>query len=113
MTKITNLPEPSDFSDAVTKGYADRFHEYLNDRKVSKSGDTMTGPLDMSQQKNTNVGTPTDEKDVVPKEYVDQLLQHEHEVSLHSVGRYIVLPNEDNTKKYFSVRAKKKKTRRS
>ena len=69
----------------------------------------MTGPLDISQQKNTNVGTPTDEKDVVPKEYVDQLLQHEHEVSLHSVGRYIVLPNEDNTKKYFSVRAKKKK----
>ena len=42
------------------------------------------------------------------KEYVDALIQHEHEVALHAVGRYIVLPNkEDGTKTYFSVRAKK------
>ena len=117
--KITSLAEPTENSDAVTKGYADRFHQYLNDRKVSKSGDTMTGSLDMSGEKITRVGDPTDNKDAatkeyvdnkdaVTKEYVDALIQHEHEVSLHSVGRYIVLPNKkDGTKKYFSLRAKK------
>ena len=62
----------------------------------------------MSGEKITRVGDPTDNKDAVTKEYVDSLIQHEHEVSLHAVGRYIVLPNEeDGTKTYFSVRAKK------
>ena len=106
--KITSLAESTENSDAVTKGFADRFHQYLNDRKVSKSGDTMTGSLDMSGEKITSVGDPTDNKDAVTKEYVDALIQHEHKVSLHSVGRYIVLQNEeDGTKTYFSVRAKK------
>ena len=68
----------------------------------------MTGSLDMSGEKITRVGDPTDNKDAVTKEYVDSLIQHEHEVALHAVGRYIVLPNEeDGTKTYFSVRAKK------
>ena len=36
------------------------------------------------------------------------MIQHEHDVALHNVGRYIVLPNEeDGTKTYFSVRAEK------
>ena len=39
---------------------------------------------------------------------MDRLIQHEHEVALHAVGRYIVQHNEeDGTKTYFSVRAKK------
>ena len=59
-------------------------------------------------KKITRVGDPTDNKDAVTKEYVDAQIQHEHEVALHAVGRYIVLPNEeDGTKTYFSVRAKK------
>ncbi len=42
------------------------------------------------------------------KKYVDSLIQHEHDVALHNVGRYIVMPNEeDGTKTYFSVRAEK------
>ena len=68
----------------------------------------MTGPLDMSGEKITGVGDPTDNKDAVTKEYVDAQIQHEHDISLHAVGRYIVLPNKkDGTKKYFSVRAEK------
>ena len=106
--KITSLPEPTEISDAVTKGYADRFNQYLHGRKLDKSGDTMTGPLDMRGEKITRVGDPTDNKDAVTKEYVDSLIQHEHDISLHALGRYIVLPNKkDGTKKYFSVRAKK------
>ena len=106
--KITSLAEPTENSDAVTKGYSDRFHQYLNDRKLDKSGGTLTGSLDMSGEKITRVGDPTDNKDAVTKEYVDSQIQHEHDVALHAVGRYIVLPNEeDGTKTYFSVRAKK------
>ena len=106
--KITSLAEPTEIADAVTKGYADRFHQYLNDRKLDKSGGTLTGSLDMSGEKITRVGDPTDDKDAVTKEYVDAQIQHEHDVALHAVGRYIVLPNEeDGTKTYFSVRAKK------
>ena len=106
--KITSLAEPTEIADAVTKGYADRFHQYLNDRKLDKSGGTLTGSLDMSGEKITRVGDPTDNKDAVTKEYVDAQIQHEHDVALHAVGRYIVLPNEeDGTKTYFSVRAKK------
>ena len=117
--KITSLVEPTEIADAVTKGYADRFHQYLNDRKLDKSGGTLTGSLDMSGEKITRIGSPTDNKDAVTKEYVDNKdavtkeyvdaqIQHEHDVALHAVGRYIVLPNEeDGTKTYFSVRAKK------
>ena len=106
--KIVELGEPTENDDAVTKRCTDLFYQYLNDRKVSKDGDTMTGALNMGRQKVTNVGAATNEKDAATKEYVDRLIQHEHEVSLHSVGRYIVMPNEeDNTKTYFSVRAKK------
>ena len=98
--KITSLAEPTEIADAVTKGYAGRFHQYLNDRKLDKSGGTLTGSLDMSGEKITRVGDPTDNKDAVTKEYVDPQIQHEHDVALHAVGRYIVLPNEeDGTKK--------------
>ena len=95
--KIVELGEPTaKEQDAVTASCVSRCASHLNNVKVSKDGDTMTGPLDMSQQKITNVGAPTDAKDVTTKEYVDWLIQHEHEVSLHSVGRYIVLPNEED-----------------
>ena len=75
----------------------DRFHRYLNDRKLDKSGGTLTGSLDMSGEKITSVGDPTDNKDAatkeyvdykdaVTKEYVDALIQYEHDVALHAVG---------------------------
>ena len=103
--KIVELGDPTEEQDAATAGYVSGFVSRLNNIKVNKDGDTMTGPLNMSQEKITNVGLPTDEKDVVTKEYVDSLVR---KVSLHTVGRYIVFPNEeDGTKTYFSVRAKK------
>ena len=106
--KITSLAEPTEDQDAATARYVSQYVSHLNNVKVSKDGDTMTGSLDMSGEKITRFGYPTDNKDAVPKEYVDALIQHEHEVALHAVGRYIVLPNEeDGTKTYFSVRAKK------
>ena len=106
--KITSLAEPTEDQDAATARYVSQYVSHLNNVKVSKGGDTMTGPLDMSGEKITRVGDPTDNKDAVTKEYVDAQIQHEHEVALHAVGRYIVLPNEeDGTKTYFSVRAKK------
>jgi hypothetical protein len=39
--------------------------------KVAKAGDTMTGPLAMSNQKVTSVGAPTDGGDAANKTYVD------------------------------------------
>ena len=106
--KITSLAEPTEDQDAATARYVSQYVSHLNNVKVSKDGDTMTGPLDMSGEKITRVGDPTDNKDAVTKEYVDALIQHEHEVALHAVGRYIVFPKEeDGTKTYFSVRAKK------
>lgn len=39
--------------------------------KVSKAGDTMTGPLAMSNQKITGLGTPTASADAATKSYVD------------------------------------------
>ena len=106
--KITSLAEPTEDQDAATARYVSQYVSHLNNIKVNKDGDTMTGPLDMSGEKITRVGDPTDNKDAVTKEYVDSLIQHEHELALHAVGRYIVLPNEeDGTKTYFSVRAKK------
>ena len=108
--KIVELAEPTEDQDAATARYVSQYvsHYHLNNVKVSKDGDTMTGLLDMSGEKITRVGDPTDNKDAVTKEYVGAQIQHEHEVALHAVGRYIVLPNEeDGTKTYFSVRAKK------
>ena len=106
--KIVELAEPTEDQDAATARYVSQYVSHLNNVKVSKDGDTMTGSLDMSGEKITRVGDPTDNKDAVTKEYVDAQIQHEHAVALHAVGRYIVLPNEEDlTKTYFSVRAKK------
>ena len=106
--KIVELAEPTEDQDAAMARYVSQYVSHLNNVKVSKDGDTMTGSLDMSGEKITRVGDPTDNKDAVPKEYVDALIQHEHEIALHAAGRYIVLPTEeDGTKTYFSVRAKK------
>ena len=105
--QIKQLGEGVDNDDAITKGAVESLTRYLNDRKVDKSGDFMTANLEMGGNKVVNVGTPTDQKDVVTKEYVDSLIKQEHDVALHAIGRYIVIPEEDGTKVYFSVRAKK------
>ncbi|MBS7701668.1 DUF1554 domain-containing protein [Chelatococcus sp. YT9] len=61
--KITGLGPPTVNTDAATKQYADG--------KVTKAGDTMTGPLAMSNQKITGLAAPTVGTDAAHKTYVD------------------------------------------
>ena len=44
--KITSLAEPTEDQDAATARYVSQYVSHLNNVKVSKDGDTMTGPLD-------------------------------------------------------------------
>ena len=44
-------------------------------RKLSLSGGTMTGPINMGSQKITNIGNPTDNNDVANKIFVDTAFQ--------------------------------------
>ena len=104
--KITGLMDPTEPQDAATMGSVTSLTSWLNDRKVSKDGDSMTGELAMSGNRVTGLGTPTDNEDAVTKEYVDQQIGHEHDTSLHVLGRFMVWMNEDGTH-YVSIRAKK------
>ncbi|XP_072028315.1 uncharacterized protein [Amphiura filiformis] len=117
--KITGLANPTESQDAATAQYVANYATHLNDIKLNTSGGTLTGELAMSEHRITALGGPTENKDATPKEYVDAqvqllkeyvdvLVQHEHDIAVHNVGRYIALPNEeDGTVTYFSVRAKK------
>lgn len=51
-------------SDAITKSYADQ--------KVAKSGDTMSGDLNIGSQKITNIAEGTASSDTITKSYADQ-----------------------------------------
>ena len=105
---IINLGEPRARHHAATAGYVTNYVSHLNNVKLEKAGDSMSGTLDMGHNKITNVGAPTDETDVTNKQYVDNLIQHEHDTKPYDLGRYIVFPHDDGTKVYFSVRARKK-----
>ena len=100
--KIINLATPTDAGDAVNKAYADdivvnvdaslnaltsqvsantiginslaQATASLNNNKVSKAGDTMTGILSMSNNKITNVATATQGQDATNKAYVDNAI---------------------------------------
>lgn len=102
--KITNLKEIKDpeRTDAATVGYVANYATYLNDNKLGRAGGTMTGTLDMLNNRITGVGDPVEETDCVNKQYVDM---HAHDVS--SLGRYIIMPGENDEKIYFSVRSKR------
>jgi hypothetical protein len=64
---LKDLLDPVDPQDAATKNYTD-IRDAL---KVSKAGDTMTGPLAMSSQKITGLGDPTNAQDAVTKTWVE------------------------------------------
>lgn len=66
-SKITNLAYPSDFADAANKGYVDN----QDALKVSKSGDTMSGDLNMGTNRITSLSSPALFDDAATKQYVD------------------------------------------
>ena len=64
--KIVNAAEPTDLQDVATKNYVD------SKAVVSKSGDTMTGELNMNNNKITHLPIrPTDKLEATSKVYVD------------------------------------------
>ena len=106
--KITDLQDPTDPQDAATAQFVSNYATHLNDIKLDKTGGSLTGDLSMSSNKITNLADPTNNKDGVTKEYVDAQVRHEHDVALHAIGRYIVIPNEeDGTKSYSPSELKK------
>ena len=96
--------EQVDLSVYAKKQYVDNYASYFHDTKVDLAGDTMTGDLSMSNNKLTNVGDPTNDADAANKKYVDNRLGRDH---AYVVGRYLVIPEEDGSKSYVSVRPKK------
>ena len=102
--RLENLADPDSNDDAVNKGYADgRYVDVAGDTmtgsltlnadpssnlhastkqyvdnndalQVTKSGDTMSGELNMGSNKITNLGTPTSSLDAATKDYVDDTI---------------------------------------
>ena len=101
--RLENLADPDSDDDAVNKGYADNRYvdvagdtmtgalnlvdptaddhaakkKYVDDQdalQVTKSGDTMSGQLNMGSNKITNLGTPTSSLDAATKDYVDDTI---------------------------------------
>ena len=60
-------------------------------RKLSLSGGTMTGPINMGSQKITNIGNPTDNNDVANKIFVDTAFQELEEELATSLAGYLPL----------------------
>ncbi len=77
--------------------------------KVSKSGDTMTGSLNMSGNKVLNVGTPTANTDVANKQYVDNVTDGAKAYTDERITetREYVDTNVNETKSYATTFAKK------
>ena len=62
------------FGSSVTGSRGNELNLYHTDKLyVNKSGDTMTGDLNMEGNKITNVGNPTLDKDCATKVYVDTM----------------------------------------
>ena len=79
--RITNLPNPNEPNDAVSKSYVTSqidakdvtTKKYIDDHdalKVNKAGDIMTGVLNMNNQRITNLPNPSEPNDAVNKSYV-------------------------------------------
>ena len=77
---ISNLPTPTDDSDAANKSYVDlslsEFSISLPETKLSIAGGTMTGAIDMGSNSISNLQTPTDNSDAANKSYVDNAVEN-------------------------------------
>ena len=73
--KITSSYNPQDGEDLTNKQYVDTAinsqHTADEEQFVDVSGDTMTGALDMGENKVTSSYTPTDDHDLTNKTFVD------------------------------------------
>ena len=92
--RITNVKEPrgDEPADVATVEFVDRL---VNNR---------SGPLDLGTHRITNLGVPEEGGDAVNKQYVHRIIQQSRPYDL---GRYLVFPNLDDTKSYFSVDSKR------
>jgi len=82
---IINVLDPANAQDAATKHYVDN-------RAVSKSGDTMTGILNMNGQAITDLLDPADAQGAATKNYVDkqnsaQIVTLNSYVDTHAVSK--------------------------
>jgi hypothetical protein len=95
---ITALSSPSASGDAANKGYVDTALA----GKLSLSGGTMTGALNMGAQSLTNLGTPTNNSDATTKTYVDSALAGKQNTVATTTGVAITL---DTPKEYGTYAA--------
>jgi hypothetical protein len=65
--EVSNLPAPTNASDAATKGYVDTADSAL----LPKAGGTMTGNINMGTHEVSNLPAPTNASDAATKGYVD------------------------------------------
>ena len=84
--EITNLATPTGNSNAATKKYADDINTAVRTKitqektalqnliaaKLSLSGGTMSGAINMGDQKITNLKTPTNKNDAATKDFVEK-----------------------------------------
>ena len=87
---IANLADPNSAQDAATKNYVDQ--------RVLKSGDTMSGALNMSANQITSVAEPTLAQDAATKNYVDTSVKK-------SYSGYIPILEGNNSRLGFIVTA--------
>ncbi len=116
--KITNVATPTTDNDAVNKKYVDDTVSTGQGNKVSRSGDTMTGPLivnalttlsqltvsgtvnlnqgakfsgilDMGNNKIVNLATPTNNQDAASKQYVDQAVSSQSQIDWASIINFM------------------------
>lgn len=69
-SKITNLASPTDSADAANKTYVDVQDSF----KVNKSGDTMSGNLNMGSFRISDLSSPAVGSDAANKTYVDDAI---------------------------------------
>ncbi|NBW21407.1 MAG: hypothetical protein EBR82_76960, partial [Caulobacteraceae bacterium] len=89
---------PTNNTDATSKTYVDTALA----AKLSLSGGTMTGALNMGTQSLTNLGTPTNNSDAATKTYVDTALGGKQNTVATTTGTFITL---DTPKEYGTYAA--------